>query len=159
MFDGIAPPLNASVRRKNPMSAQEAQERPSEVITAVGLMGVGVVLLNYLRTTSVILGMISGRIASADIIYKTLDECLIWGFSLGLVAFIWAGVNAARWITLVLDVANFAYFAFRIVASGHLDGAAMIYAVYMILESIALYLVFISQGKRWFRRSTVAASA
>ena len=70
-----------------------------------------------------------------------------------------AGVNAARWITLVLDVANFAYFAFRIVASGHLDGAAMIYAVYMILESIALYLVFISQGKRWFRRSTVAASA
>lgn len=138
-----------------------SQARPNQVISAVSLMVINIFLANTLRTLSVATGILSGRIAGEDVIYKSIDEFVIWGCSFGLLALIWFGINWARWLNLALSVLNIALMLF-LAATALRDGryAAMILPlIYMPIEATALYLLFLSAGKVWFEQKepTVAA--
>lgn len=127
---------------------------PREVVTAVSLMAANVGLANVFRTLLVITGILSGRIAGSDVVYKVIDEFVIWGFSLGFLALIWHGLNWARWVNLVLSVANIGLMVYRAAgaATERQYLALIIPVAYVALEVSALYLLFLSPGRLWFER-------
>ena len=134
---------------------------PRQVVTAISLMGVNVFLINFFRTLSVATGILSTRISGSDVFYKVIDEFLIWGFSLGLLALIWYGLNWARWLNLVLSVLNIGLMIYRAVAAFTTQQypALILPIVYMVLEAFALYLLFLSPGRLWFERREGASAA
>ena len=135
--------------------------RPKQVDSAISLMAVNVLLQNGLRTLSVVTGTLSGRISGSDVRFKTIDELVIWGFSIGLLALLWNGVNWARWLNLVLAILNVGLMAYRIIGAAREQQylAIPISAVYIVLEAIALYLLFLSPGKMWFESRNQHATA
>jgi hypothetical protein len=128
-------------------------ERPHQVAAAVSLMGVSLAIVHLPRTALVLLAAFTGHIPGGDAIYKVMDEIVIWGFSLGLLALIWHGINWARWLNLLLSIGNFIY---TFVSSEEIlrrHSPALIYpGAYVALECIALYLLFLSPGRLWFKR-------
>jgi hypothetical protein len=124
-------------------------------------MAVNIFLANWLRTLSVVTGILSGRIAGSDVTYKIIDEFVIWGCSIGLLAFVWSGVNWARWLTLVLSTANIGLTLYRIaVAFQHQDYVVMVMpTIYVVLEGLALYFLFSFPGKTWFERRSPNVAA
>lgn len=133
---------------------------PRQVMTAVSLMGVNVFLQSIPRTILVVTGILSGRIGSDDAIFKVMDEFVLWGFSIGFLVLIWHGLNWVRWLNLILTVLDFALMFYRIwkLLSAH-DLAVIYPGLYVILESTALYLLFLSPGKFWFERSRAVSQA
>ena len=134
---------------------------PKQVVAAISVLAVNVLLANFLRTLSVVTGTLSGRIAGSDVVYKTLDEIVIWGFSLGLLYLIWRGLNWARWLNLALAILNIGFSVYRIASaiSEHRMPAVVFPALNIILEAVALYLLFLSPGKKWYEQSRDAAAA
>lgn len=135
--------------------------RPSQVISAVSLMAVNILLANVLRTLSVVTGILSGRIAGSDIVFKCIDEFVIWGFSIGLLALVWIGVNWARWLNLVLSALNIALMLF-LAGTAFREAryaAIALPLIYIPIEATALYLLFLSPGKVWFEHKDPAVAA
>jgi hypothetical protein len=125
---------------------------PREVVTAVSLLSVNILCVNAPRTIAVVTGILSGRIAGDDIVFKIMDEILIWGFSIGLLALLWHGFNWARWLNLILSVLNIglmSYSAAGLIAAQRYLALTPTF-VYALLELIALYLLFLSPGRLWF---------
>jgi hypothetical protein len=137
------------------------KDPPREVVAAISVMAVGVFITNVLRTLSVVTGVLSGRIAGADVAFKIIDEFVIWGFSIGLLALIWYGVNWARWLNLVLATLNVAmmiYLATTAVVSQRYVQTIIPFAD-VVLEVVALYLLFLSPGRVWFEKGSTATAA
>jgi len=134
---------------------------PRQVITALSLLTVVVLLGNVPRTLLVVTGILSGRLAGADVAYKIVDEILIWGFSIGLLVLIAHGVNWARWVNLVLAILNVAFhFSMSAEAVAAQRYAALVLpSVHASLELCALYLLFLSPGRLWFERRGNPAAA
>jgi hypothetical protein len=134
---------------------------PKEVVAAISVLAVNVLLANFLRTLSVVTGTLSGRISGSDVFYKTLDEIVIWGFSLALLYLIWRGLNWARWLNFVLAIFNIGFSVYRITVaiSEHRMPAILFPALNIILETVALYLLFLSPGKKWYEQSRDGAAA
>jgi hypothetical protein len=134
---------------------------PKEVVTAISVLAVNVLLANFLRTLSVITGILSGRIGGSDVVYKTIDEIVIWGFSIALLYLLWRGLNWARWLNLVLAMLNIGFSIYRIAGaiSEHQMPRVLFPAMNIILEAIALYLLFLSPGKKWYEHPRDAAAA
>ena len=135
-------------------SAVKPVSRPHEVGVAISIEGVNVFLGNALRTLSVALGILSGRIAGPDVVFKSLDEIVIWGCSIGLLAFIWSGANWARWLNLALGTLNIGLFIYAIVGSASQRNyvAIAIPIVCVVLEAIAQYILFFTAAAQWFNR-------
>jgi hypothetical protein len=123
-------------------------------------MAVNVLLANVFRTLLVVTGILSGRIADSDVVFKVIDEFVIWGFSIGLLALIWFGLNWARWLNLVLSVLNIGLMIYR--AAGAIAAnsypAVILPVAYVTLEAIALYLLFLSPGRLWFEERNSSAA-
>jgi hypothetical protein len=127
---------------------------PREVVAALTLMAVNVFFANSFRTLLVGTGILSGRIAGEDIVFKVIDEFVIWGFSIGFLVLLWYGLNWARWVNLVLSVLNIGLAVYRAadaIATRHYS-ALILPTSYIALETIALYLLFLSPGRFWFER-------
>lgn len=135
--------------------------RPGQVMSAVSLMALNIFIANALRTLSVVTGILSGRISGSDVVFKSIDELVIWGFSIGLLALIWLGVNWARWLNLALSTLNVAlmlFLAWTAFREGRYAAIALP-LIYIPIEATALYLLFVSQGKVWFEKKNSAVAA
>lgn len=125
---------------------------PRQVAAAVSILAVNVLLSNSLRTLSVVTGTLSGRIAGEDVFYKSLDEVIVWSLSVSLLYLLWRGHNWARWLNGILAISNIGFWLFRIAKAtpdGMWPGVALL-CVNIAIEAMALYLLFLSPGKRWY---------
>jgi hypothetical protein len=127
---------------------------PVQLRIAVALLLVVALLNHSPRTLPVITGILSGRIEGESVFYKSLDELLLWGASLVLIALIAWGCNWARWLNAGLAVLNFAFNAVRLATTSEPYGIAapVLAALVATLDFVALYLLFRSPGRDWFKR-------